>query len=113
MGGIARRDDQTIYIQVPAQRVGLIIGRGTLNNFILGGETIRSLQDRTGARINVNKDDEKGPMRTVVVVGQPTQIQNAQKEIDDIINNTGFAGAFGVGGQMEQIKVSKEKVLPV
>ncbi|KAJ3362411.1 hypothetical protein HDU91_003421 [Kappamyces sp. JEL0680] len=102
VGDIRRKDEQTIYIQVPAARVGLIIGRG--------GETIRSLQDRTGSRINVDKGDDKGPSRTVVVIGTPPQIAMAQKEIEDIIQNNGYAGAFGIGGTTEQIKVSKDKV---
>jgi far upstream element-binding protein len=77
--------DETIYIQVPATRVGLVIGKG--------GETIKALQDRTGARINVTKDDEQGPNRTIVVAGSKQQLALAQAEIDDIVNGTGFAGA--------------------
>ena len=39
---------KTIFVQVPTQRVGLVIGKG--------GETIRALQEKTGARINLCKD---------------------------------------------------------
>jgi len=85
MGGSHRIGDQTIYVQVPANRVGLVIGKG--------GETIKSLQDRTGARINVTKDEEHGPNRTIVVSGNQQQLALAQKEIDDIVKGTGFAGA--------------------
>jgi polyribonucleotide nucleotidyltransferase len=85
MGGSHRIGDQTIYVQVPANRVGLVIGKG--------GETIKSLQDRTGARINVTKDEEFGPNRTIVVSGNQQQLALAQKEIDDIVKGTGFAGA--------------------
>jgi len=102
MGGTHRVGDQTIYVQVPATRVGLVIGKG--------GETIKSLQDRTGARINVTKDDEGGPNRTIVVAGSQHQLALAQREIDDIVNGTSFAGGFGVGGASESIKVQKDKV---
>lgn len=85
MGGQHRVGEQTIYVQVPANRVGLVIGRG--------GETIKALQDRTGARINVVKEEDGGPNRTVVVAGTPNQLALAQAEIDDIVHGTGFAGA--------------------
>ena len=90
-----------------------------MTNRKIGGETIKSLQDRTGARINVVKDEETGPDRTIVVAGNQQQLALAQQEIDDIVSGTGFAGAvlnlirniqFGVGGISETLKVQKDKV---
>ena len=41
----------------------------------------------------MTKDEESGPNRTIVVAGSQQQLSLAQREIDDIVNGTGFAGA--------------------
>jgi far upstream element-binding protein len=105
IGGNAPSGHQTIYITVPTNRVGLVIGKG--------GETIRNLQDRTGAKINVCKDgeiDTPPGMKTVVVNGPPHCIQVAQMLIDEIVSGHSYAGTFGLTGHAETIFVPKEKV---
>lgn len=67
-----------VELRVPADRVGLIIGRG--------GETIKRLQDETGAHIQVGKEAE-GPDRQVMVEGTPQQVATAKEEIMRIIND--------------------------
>ena len=62
-------------------------------NYSIGGETIKALQEKTGARINVVKEEEHGPIRTVVASGSQQQLAMAQKEIDDIVQGVTYAGA--------------------
>lgn len=65
-------------IPVPNDCVGLIIGKG--------GETIRMLQQQTGAKIQVAKKEiEKDNLRNVFVEGPPEQYQKAKDLIDQII----------------------------
>ena len=71
----------TVTIHVPSSKVGVIIGRG--------GETIRDLQDRSGARINVTPDNAatvQSADRPVTLVGDEAAIQRAKALIDEVIN---------------------------
>ncbi|RUP47817.1 hypothetical protein BC936DRAFT_145305 [Jimgerdemannia flammicorona] len=70
----------TLTITIPSAKVGLVIGRG--------GETIRDLQDRSGAKIMVTPDNaaEKAAERTVNLVGEDDAIQRAKALIDEIVN---------------------------
>ncbi|KAJ3092369.1 hypothetical protein HK102_008158 [Quaeritorhiza haematococci] len=82
----------TIQIQVPANRVGLVIGRG--------GETIHSLQNQSGAKITVTPDsqvDRSASTRTVTITGTPPAIEKAQALIDEIVNPQ-YKGGPGAGG---------------
>ncbi|XVE60724.1 hypothetical protein DITRI_Ditri05aG0151000 [Diplodiscus trichospermus] len=73
-----------IEIQVPNEKVGLIIGRG--------GETIKGLQTRSGARIQLipqNLPEGDGSKeRTVRVTGDKKQIEIATEMIKDVMNQT-------------------------
>jgi far upstream element-binding protein len=85
--------------------VGLVIGKG--------GETIRALQEKTGAKINVCKDgemDNPPNTKTVVVNGPPHCINLAQQYIDDIVSGSAYAGQFGVTGVSETFTVPRDKV---
>ncbi|KAJ2998543.1 hypothetical protein HDV02_004447 [Globomyces sp. JEL0801] len=91
---------QTVYVQVPLDRVGLVIGKG--------GETIQLLQERSGAKMNVVKDGEDDPRsnyRTVVVSGPQSCIKHAQELIHEIVQGGTFTGQFGVGGNSETIMI--------
>ncbi|CAG8709316.1 2521_t:CDS:2, partial [Funneliformis mosseae] len=71
----------TITIHIPVNKVGVVIGRG--------GETIRDLQDRSGARINVTPDSAASPQsndRPVTLIGDETAVQRAKALIDEIVN---------------------------
>ena len=63
-------------------KIGLIIGRG--------GETVKDLQDRSGAKIFVNQDSSKIDPSTnekaVTISGDPEAIKLAQSMINDILN---------------------------
>ncbi|KAK9763949.1 hypothetical protein K7432_008951 [Basidiobolus ranarum] len=105
-GGFANRHtslpgQSTIYINVPNNKVGLVIGKG--------GETIRMLQERSGARIAVTPDSARDPgsqERPVSVIGDEAAIERARALIDEVINGDayrnrgqgGFGGQYGGGG---------------
>lgn len=80
----------TIHMRIPQNRVGLVIGRG--------GETIRELQERSGARINVQPENQVDPWgnneRAVYITGDEASIRRAQDLINDMVAGHGR----GVGG---------------
>ncbi|XVF37300.1 hypothetical protein REPUB_Repub19eG0134300 [Reevesia pubescens] len=73
-----------IEIQVPNEKVGFIIGRG--------GETIKGLQTRSGARIQLIPqhlpEGDESKERTVRVTGDKKQIEIAREMIKDVMNQT-------------------------
>ncbi|XVF63421.1 hypothetical protein PTKIN_Ptkin09bG0085900 [Pterospermum kingtungense] len=89
----AAKDADSIEIQVPNEKVGLIIGRG--------GETIKGLQTRSGARIQLipqNLPEGDGSKeRTVKVTGDKKQIEIAQEMIKDVMNQTVRPSALSGG----------------
>ncbi|GAB5353382.1 hypothetical protein AAMO2058_000031900 [Amorphochlora amoebiformis] len=67
-------------IRIPNDKVGLVIGRG--------GETIKSLQADTGARIQIAKDVQPGsPNRVVTLSGSEEQIDHAEREVSKLIES--------------------------
>jgi len=68
-------------LSIPSDTVGLIIGKG--------GSTIRQIQDRTGALVQMQKDreaEERGaPIRTVLIAGPPNKVAAARREVENII----------------------------
>ncbi|XP_044511057.1 far upstream element-binding protein 2 isoform X2 [Mangifera indica] len=75
---------EQVEIKVPNEKVGLIIGRG--------GETIKGLQTRSGARIQLIPqhlpEGDGSKERTVRVTGDMRQIEIAQEMIKDVLNQT-------------------------
>ncbi|XP_010246132.1 PREDICTED: far upstream element-binding protein 2-like isoform X2 [Nelumbo nucifera] len=73
---------EQIQIQVPNEKVGLIIGKG--------GETIKSLQTRSGARIQLIPqhlpEGDQSKERTVRVTGNKKQIEMAREMIKEVMN---------------------------
>ncbi|KAG0486997.1 hypothetical protein HPP92_009092 [Vanilla planifolia] len=69
-------------IQVPNEKVGMIIGKG--------GETIKNLQTKTGARIQLlpqhlsERDSSK--VRTIRITGNKKQVESAKEMIKDVMN---------------------------
>ena len=56
------------------------------------GETIKYLQQQSGARIQVTRDaeiDPSNPTRPVELVGTPEQIERAEKLITEVISEVG------------------------
>ncbi|KAL3324409.1 hypothetical protein AABB24_038523 [Solanum stoloniferum] len=72
---------EQIEIQVPNEKVGLIIGKG--------GDTIKSLQTRSGARIQLvplPSDGKDSKERTVRVTGDKKQIEMAREMIKEVMS---------------------------
>lgn len=91
--GGARTYDQVQYM-VPAGKIGLIIGRG--------GETIKDIQDRSGARIYVSleaKVDPETGEKPVSISGDPEAIRTAKTLINEILFGVSPSGAGGLGGR--------------
>ncbi|BBN04805.1 far upstream element-binding protein [Marchantia polymorpha subsp. ruderalis] len=93
-GGIGPPGDQ-VQIKVPNNKVGLIIGRG--------GETIKNLQGRSGARIQlvplqVQNDGETEPgatERMVTLIGNKKQTDMAHELIKEVIDENRARGPPG------------------
>ncbi|KAI8920644.1 hypothetical protein BC831DRAFT_478005 [Entophlyctis helioformis] len=106
----------TIHIHVPSNNVGLIIGKG--------GETIKTLQQRSGARITVAKEHEMEPgstARLVTIIGTEQAVGIAQHLVNEVISQHQFqrqvasfgppAGGFGPTGMYcEIVMISATKV---
>lgn len=80
---------EQIQIRVPNNKVGLIIGRG--------GETIKSLQSRTGARIQLvplqhsgDAESNFGLERVVTLLGNKQQTDMASELIKEVISEVCF-----------------------
>ncbi|OAP00842.1 hypothetical protein AXX17_AT4G11300 [Arabidopsis thaliana] len=76
---------EQIEIKVPNDKVGLIIGRG--------GETIKNMQTRSGARIQLIPQHAEGDglkERTVRISGDKMQIDIATDMIKDVMNQVCF-----------------------
>ncbi|KAH0777823.1 hypothetical protein KY290_009234 [Solanum tuberosum] len=72
---------EQIEIHVPNEKVGLIIGKG--------GDTIKSLQTRSGARIQLvplPSDGKESKERTVRVTGDKKQIEMAREMIKEVMS---------------------------
>jgi len=68
-----------IIVEVPNECVGLIIGKG--------GETIRQLQQDSGAKIQVAKKEAPNKRaRYVFVDGPQDRYEKAKKLIENIVN---------------------------
>lgn len=71
----------TKAVYVPSSCVGIVIGRS--------GETIRDLQQRSGAHIKVTPDkdaQDDAPLRVIYISGTPEALELAQWLVNDVIN---------------------------
>lgn len=71
----------TMAVPVPSSCVGIVIGRS--------GETIRDLQQRSGAHIKVTPDKDAkddAPVRVIYISGPPAALKLAQSLVNDVIN---------------------------
>lgn len=89
--------DTHIEFPVPANRCGLVIGRG--------GETIRALQSQTGAHIQLNRNAQCGPDEKVFTIrGTREQVAHAQdliREKCDLPPGPSGPGAYGQAGMQQ------------
>ncbi|CEP09950.1 hypothetical protein [Parasitella parasitica] len=73
---MGRPDDERTFITVPSSAVGLIIGRG--------GETVRSMQDQSGARVKIDpNNDPNSDERIVNISGDPQCVAIAKQLVLD------------------------------
>lgn len=84
----------TIQVIVPQGRVGLVIGKG--------GETIRELQEKSGAKITVQPEtniESYSTERIVNVTGDEESIRRAKELINDLLTGQSKTGGGGfIGG---------------
>ncbi|KAG9455604.1 hypothetical protein H6P81_000112 [Aristolochia fimbriata] len=96
--GTAQTGSEQVQIQVPNEKVGLIIGKG--------GETIKNLQTRSGARIQLipqhRPDGDQSKERTVRVTGNKKQIETAREMIKEVMNQTPMKPSSFSGGYPQQ-----------
>lgn len=86
-GGDRRRfEGEEVVMNVPVNRVGVIIGRG--------GETIRSIKQQSGCHIETDKNS-KG---VIIIRGPPDRIGIAQQLINEKINKDTRHNDRGGGG---------------
>ncbi|XP_071701182.1 uncharacterized protein [Rutidosis leptorrhynchoides] len=85
-------------MQVPNNKVGLIIGKG--------GETIKSMQASTGARIQVIPlhlpPGDTRTERTVQIDGSSDQIEAAKQLVNEVISENRLRNPMGSGGYSQQ-----------
>jgi hypothetical protein len=73
----------TITVPIPTHCISVVIGRG--------GEIVKRMQQITGARINVSRD-EGGDFRDVIVSGRPEQCEKARIEIEQLVRTREASG---------------------
>ncbi|KUF85096.1 hypothetical protein AM588_10000819 [Phytophthora nicotianae] len=92
--GYGMASGQTIYMQVPNDRVGVIIGKR--------GETIKGIQDRHAVRIQIPQVADEGsnpPVRTISIQGPPQNLAGAKEEVDMVILQGAGSQGYGSGGR--------------
>ncbi|KAG1696834.1 hypothetical protein DVH05_017744 [Phytophthora capsici] len=92
-GGFGMTSGQTIYMQVPNDRVGVIIGKR--------GETIKGIQDRHAVRIQIPQVADAGsnpPVRTISIQGPAQNLTGAKEEVDMVILQGAGGHSYGGGG---------------
>jgi far upstream element-binding protein len=84
-----------VVLDCPKTLIGRVIGRG--------GETINDLQQRSGARIQIDQRVPEGQPCKVQISGNPQTTELAIRLVTDIINGgptNGGGGGHGGGGMM-------------
>ncbi|KAJ0248216.1 Uncharacterized protein HA466_0153510 [Hirschfeldia incana] len=98
----------TKKIDIPNMRVGVIIGKG--------GETIKSLQLQSGAKIQVTRDMDADPnaaTRTVDLTGTPDQISRAEELINEVLQEAESGGTVGSGGGSRRMGGADQFVMKI
>lgn len=71
-------------MQIPAEKVGMVIGKG--------GEMIKLIQERTGASLKLIQDDVHAPEKPLIIQGGQEVIERAKKMVLDILNDSHVDG---------------------
>lgn len=93
-----------VELRVPNNMVGLIIGKQ--------GENIIRIQNQLGVHAQVAKEHEMQPgetLRSIVLKGSPSNVQEAKQRIDEIINQqiaklSGGGGGGGGGNSNDRVR---------
>eukprot|EP00736_Rhodelphis_marinus_P006273 Rmarinus@m.29986 len=88
---------ETVVMQVPSTKVGVVIGRA--------GDTIKNLQLRSGARIQVTPDSQAAPgatTRDVTICGPPNAIQTAKQLINEVVEKAADEPSLNAPHQQQQ-----------
>lgn len=75
------QDSYQVELRVPNNMVGLVIGKG--------GDNILRIQTQLNVHVQIAKESEMKPgetLRSIVIKGDPTNVNEAKGRIDDIIN---------------------------
>ncbi|KAH6774208.1 KH domain-containing protein [Perilla frutescens var. hirtella] len=98
MGGQPSGGADQFVMKIPNNKVGLVIGKG--------GETIKSMQARTGARIQVIPlhlpPGDTSQERTVQIDGTSEQIEAAKLIVDEVISENRNRNSTMSGGYPQQ-----------
>ena len=87
-GGGEYGGQATEYVQVPGNKCGLIIGKG--------GETIKHINQSTGAHCEVDKNaPAEAREKNFIIRGSPEAVRQAK---DMILEKLGMGGSYGGGG---------------
>ncbi|XP_061417515.1 far upstream element-binding protein 1-like isoform X5 [Lethenteron reissneri] len=96
--------DGMVEIIVPADKVGLVIGKG--------GETIRQLQDRAGVKMVMIQDNRQnsGVDKPLRITGDPYKVQQAKEMVIEFLRKEDHRERFGefagrTGGR-ESVKIA-------
>lgn len=65
-------------VMIPSHRVGMIIGRS--------GETIKRLQDESGARLQMIQDDPSADLKPLKIAGTAEAVARAEKMVRDMLD---------------------------
>ncbi|XP_023233617.1 far upstream element-binding protein 1-like isoform X3 [Centruroides sculpturatus] len=80
--GTGEATGQEVQYSVPANKCGLVIGKG--------GETIRSINQQTGAHVELSRAPPPTPHEKIFIIrGNPQQIEHAQQLISERIGAVG------------------------
>lgn len=79
-----------VNLRVPNACVGTIIGKG--------GETIRRVQQATGAKIQLDRNDTGKAERELTIIGDSEQVERARTEVEELIREKQQGGGGGGHG---------------
>ena len=78
-------------MMIPGNKVGLVIGKG--------GETIKLLQEQTGAKmIIIQESNMQADQKPLRISGPPDSVERAKAEVFKILNQNDKNGGMGAGG---------------
>lgn len=70
--------EETEEVMIPAEKVGMVIGKG--------GETINRLQDRSGARLQMIQDDPFAREKPLRMTGNRDAIERAKQLVKELLD---------------------------